>query len=184
MKKPYKLSLAIILLSGGIALGSIFNITAQGAGATNQAGTVDDPVVTKSYVDQQIQKALGGGVSTTPTTPTAPTTPTTPPATTQPSDGKETTAVENTVSVVTLKPGEKLIAKAGAEFIIRSGKGVIYSADANGVADLTDGKDIANGQPAGNNHLLSFPRDGRGIMVQEGNTYSLIVMVRGGYSIQ
>lgn len=175
MKNSHKLTMAIVLVSSGIALGSIFNITAQGAGATNQAGTVDDPVVTKSYVDQQIQKALGGGVSTTPTTP---------PATSQPSDGKDTTAVENTVSVVTLKPGEKLIAKAGAEFIIRSGKGVVYSADANGVADLTDGKDIANGQSAGNNHLLSFPRDGRGIMVQEGNTYSLIVMVRGGYTIQ
>ncbi|MEC0243201.1 hypothetical protein P4H66_25640 [Paenibacillus dokdonensis] len=181
MKIKNKFLISVVLLALGLTLGSIFNITAQGAGATNQAGTTDDPVVTKSYVDQQIQKALGGGVSTTPTTPTAPTTP---PATSQPSDGKETTVVENTVTVVTLKPGEKLIAKAGAEFIIRSGKGVIYSGDANGVADLTDGKDIANGQAAGNNHLLSFPRDGRGIMVQEGNTYSLIVMVRGGYSIQ
>lgn len=181
MRNFSRITISSILLCGGIALGSIFNITAQGAGATGQAGTADDPVVTKSYVDQQIQKALGGGGSTTPTTPTNPTTP---PTTTNPSDNKETTTVENTVSVVTLKPGEKLIAKAGTEFIVRSGKGVIYSEDANGVADLTDGKDIANGQAAGNNHLLSFPRDGRGIMVQEGNKYNLIVMVRGGYSIQ
>ncbi|MCJ8012771.1 hypothetical protein MUG84_13620 [Paenibacillus sp. KQZ6P-2] len=181
MKKVVKLSATVGILAAGIALGSIFNITAQGAGATGQAGTADDPVVTKSYVDQQIQKALGGGVTTPPTTPTNPTTP---PPTSNPSDNKETAAVDNTVSVVTLKPGEKLIANAGTEFIIRSGKGVIYSRDANGVADLTDGKDIGNGQPVGNNHLLSFPRDGRGIMVQEGNTYNLIVMVRGGYSIQ
>jgi len=186
VKGTHKLTVAIVMLSLGVALGSIFNITAQGASSVGQPGTADDPVVTKSYVDQQIQKALGGGGNTTTTPPTNPTTPTTPPATEKPkpSDKDETTTVENTVSVVTLKPGEKLIAKAGTEFIIRSGKGVIYSEDVNGVADLTDGKDIANGQPVGNNHLLSFPRDGRGIMVQDGNKYNLIVMVRGGYSIQ
>lgn len=182
MKSTQRLFFTVLLLGSGIALGSIFNITAQGASSVGQPGTADDPVVTKSYVDQQIQKALGGGGNTT-TTP--PTNPTTPPTTDKPSGGKdETTIVENTVSVVTLKPGEKLIAKAGTEFIIRSGKGVVYSEDTNGVADLTDGKDIANGQAVGNNHLLSFPRDGRGIMVQDGNKYNLIVMVRGGYSIQ
>lgn len=192
MKKVFIIPTVVVTTLAGIALGSIFNITAQGASSVGQPGTADDPVVTKSYVDQQIQKALGGGGNTTTTPPTNPTTPTTPPtnpttppATDKPSGGKdETTIVENTVSVVTLKPGEKLIAKAGTEFIIRSGKGVIYSEDVNGVADLTDGKDIANGQPVGNNHLLSFPRDGRGIMVQDGNKYNLIVMVRGGYSIQ
>ncbi|KHF31539.1 hypothetical protein CM49_06241 [Paenibacillus sp. P1XP2] len=188
MRKLILISATTLTIGAGIALGSIFNITAQGAGSVSQPGTADDPVVTKSYVDQQIQKALGGGgntPTTPPTNPTTPTSPTTPPTTEKPSSGKdETTTVENTVSVVTLKPGEKLIAKAGTEFIIRSGKGVVYSQDTNGVADLTDGKDIANGQAVGNNHLLSFPRDGRGIMVQEGNKYNLIVMVRGGYSIQ
>ncbi|GIO33196.1 MULTISPECIES: hypothetical protein [Paenibacillus] len=192
MKKVFIIPTVVVTTLAGIALGSIFNITAQGASSVGQPGTADDPVVTKSYVDQQIQKALGGGGNTTTTPPTNPTTPTTPPtnpttppATDKPSGGKdETTIVENTVSVVTLKPGEKLIAKAGTEFIIRSGKGVVYSEDANGVADLTDGKDIANGQAVGNNHLLSFPRNGRGIMVQDGNKYNLIVMVRGGYSIQ
>lgn len=185
MKKYWKVSIATVAIGAGIWIGAVYSNTAIGEGIS-QPGTADDPVVTKSYVDQQIQKALGGGGNTTTTPPTNPTTPTTPPATEQqkPADKDETTVVENTVSVVTLKPGEKLIAKAGTEFIIRSGKGVIYSEDANGVADLTDGKDIANGQPVGNNHLLSFPRDGRGIMVQDGNKYNLIVMVRGGYSIQ
>ncbi|MET3548105.1 hypothetical protein ABID47_004733 [Paenibacillus favisporus] len=169
---------AIVLIGVGIALGSIFDITAQGAGVTGQAGTADDPVVTKSYVDQQIQKALGGG-TTTPTTPTTPT-----------DNGNNNSGNNNSssssdqVTIVTVKPGEKLIAAAGAEFIVRNGHAVIYSADSNGVADLTDGKDVTNGQAVGNNHLMSYPRAGRGIMVQDGVKSSLTVMVRGGYSIQ
>lgn len=178
MKLITKFSLTVIVLGAGVALGSIFDITAQGAGVTGQAGTADDPVVTKSYVDQQIQKALGGGT----TTPTAPTTPT--------DNGNNNSGNNNSssssdqVTIVTVKPGEKLIAAAGAEFIVRNGHAVIYSADSNGVADLTDGKDVTNGQAVGNNHLMSFPRAGRGIMVQDGVKSSLTVMVRGGYSIQ
>lgn len=178
MKSITKLSLTVIVLGAGVALGSIFDITAQGAGVTGQAGTADDPVVTKSYVDQQIQKALGGG-TTTPTTPTTPT-----------DNGNNNSGNNNSstssdqVAIVTVKPGEKLMAAAGAEFIVRNGHAVIYSADSNGVADLTDGKDVTNGQAVGNNHLMSFPRAGRGIMVQDGVKTSLTVMVRGGYSIQ
>jgi len=141
--------------------------------AASQPGTADDPVVTKSYVDQQIQKALGGGTVTTPAATTSPS------ATNAPS-----TASSNDVTIVDVKIGQTLIASAGAEFIVRSGKAIIYSLDANGVADLTDGKDLTNGQPAPSNHLLSFPRDGRGIAVQTGQTFGLVVMVRGGYTLQ
>ncbi|MEC0175613.1 hypothetical protein P4H83_12155 [Paenibacillus favisporus] len=181
MKSITKLSLTVIVLGAGVALGSIFDITAQGAGVTGQAGTADDPVVTKSYVDQQIQKALGGG-TTTPTTPTNPTAPTD--IGNNNSGNNNSSSSSDQVTIVTVKPGEKLIAAAGAEFIVRNGHAVIYSADSNGVADLTDGKDVTNGQAVGNNHLMSFPRAGRGIMVQDGVKSSLTVMVRGGYSIQ
>ena len=67
---------------------------------------------------------------------------------------------------------------------MRSGNAVIYTEVASGVADLTDGKDLLNGQVAPKNHLLSFPREGRGIQVKEGQTSNLIVMVRGGYTIK
>lgn len=172
MNKTWKVVSTAVLISGGVWLGSLLNTTASGAGATGQPGTSDDPVVTKSYVDQQIQKALGGGSTTT--TPTVPTNPT--------NNGAVSTS--NAVVIVDVRPGEKLIAEAGAEFIVRNGKAVIYSQDANGVADLTDGKDIVNGQAVITNHLLSFPRDGRGITVQDGQKFGLVVMVRGGYSIQ
>lgn len=153
-------------------LGSFLNTPADGAGTT--PGTTEDPVVTKSYVDQQIQQALkgGGGTSTNPTQPSTPST------SEQPSQGAD--EVKN----VALKPGKLLIADAGTEFIVRSGHAVIYTEVASGVADLTDGKDLLNGQAAPKNHLLSFPREGRGIQVKEGSQSNLIVMVRGGYTIK
>lgn len=161
--KKFKLITTIITLGFVFCLGSVLNTPAAGAGTT--PGTTDDPVVTKSYVDQQIQQSLngGGGGNTNPT---------------EPSQGAD--EVKN----VALKPGKILIADAGTEFIVRSGNAVIYTEVSSGVADLTDGKDLLNGETAPKNHLLSFPREGRGIQVKEGQTSNLIVMVRGGYTIK
>jgi hypothetical protein len=196
--KPYmKVSLAALAIGVGVWVGSVYSNTAIGAG-TSQPGTADDPVVTKSYVDQQIQQALGGKISTgsgntssggdnnagngsnTGSTGTG----------SSGSTGGDTTlpplvsGASDALEIVMVKPGQQLIGATGAEFIVRSGKAVIVSEGTNGVADLTDGVDLTNGQEAPNNHLLSFPKDGRGITVLDGNKYSLTVMVRGGYSLK
>lgn len=170
MNKPQKYALSIAMLAGAILLGSFISTSADGATVSgSQPGSVDDPVVTKSYVDQQIQKALGTGGS---------------------SSGKPgskegaTTGDSGALQVVTIKSGEKLIAKGGTEFIVRAGKAVVYSPDTNGISDLTDGKDISNGQAVVNNHLLLFPRDGRGVMPDPSQKNGLTVMVRGDYEIQ
>ncbi|MGG6312637.1 hypothetical protein [Paenibacillus macerans] len=166
MKTGWKVTTAVVLIGGSVWAGSLLNMQAEGAGTT--PGTADDPVVTKSYVDQAIQQAVGGGGgSTTPST-----------------GGSGSSSSEDGIQIVEVKPGKILVASAGAEFIVRSGKAVIYSADSNGVADLTDGKDITNGGTVLNNHLLSFPRAGRGIQVLDGDTHNLTVMVRGGYQIK
>ncbi|WP_054942277.1 hypothetical protein [Paenibacillus ihuae] len=178
MKTVWKISMATGLLACSVWAGSVLNITAEGASVGSQPGTADDPVVTKSYVDQQIQKALQGGTIST----QAPTATATPVATAAPSSSPAPSS--NEVIIVDVKPGQTLIAGAGAEFIVRAGKAVIYSQDSNGVADLTDGTDLANGLAAPSNHLLSFPRDGRGITVQEGQTLGLVVMVRGSYTLK
>ncbi|MBT2291644.1 hypothetical protein J7E73_21445 [Paenibacillus albidus] len=178
MKPVWKVSMAAVLLGGAVWVGSLVNLTAEGAGVGSQPGTADDPVVTKSYVDQQIQKALQGGTVTVPST-------TPPVATTAPSASvPPVISTPNESVIVDVKPGQTLVASAGAEFIVRAGKAVIFSEDANGVADLTDGVDLANGATATSNHLLSFPRNGRGIKVQEGQTLGLVVMVRGGYTLK
>ncbi|MNN18596.1 hypothetical protein D3C81_1318090 [compost metagenome] len=179
MKTPWKVVTAAVVIGGSVWAGAILNLQAEGAGVTGQPGTSEDPVVTKSYVDQAIQQALKNG-GTTVTTPTTPTTPSTP---SKENNDSSTTSSES-INIVDVKPGEKLIASAGTEFVVRAGKAVIYSEDKNGVADLTDGIDITNGGVVVNNHLLSFPREGRGIQVQEGDTHNLTVMVRGGYKIK
>ncbi|NGM82294.1 hypothetical protein G5B47_07685 [Paenibacillus sp. 7124] len=188
MKPLWKITFAAVLLAGGIWAGSIVSNTAQGADVGNQPGTADDPVVTKSYVDQQIQKALQGVTVPSPAA-TKPPVPTSTPATAAPTATATASPAPasggGTASVIVdVKPGQTLIASAGAEFIVRAGKAVIYTQDANGVADLTDGLDLTNGQSAPTNHLLSFPRDGRGITVQDGQTLGLVVMVRGGYTLK
>lgn len=187
MNKGMKVTASAVLLAGGLWAGSLLNITAEGAGVGSQPGTAEDPVVTKSYVDQQIQKALQGGNVSAPTQ--APSATTAPAATAAPTKAPasgtgDTGTAGNASEIVDVKPGQTLIASAGAEFIVRAGKAVIYSQDTNGVADLTDGVDLANGAAAPMNHLLSFPRDGRGITVANGQTLGLVVMVRGGYTLK
>ncbi|GIP60184.1 hypothetical protein [Paenibacillus woosongensis] len=177
MKTTWKVAAAAMLIGGGIWAGSLLNEKVEGAGVTNQPGTADDPVVTKSYVDQQIQQALKGGSSNSSSQGSTD-------SSSSAQAGNTAASSSDEVKIVEVKPGQKLIAAAGAEFVVRAGKAVIYSEDQNGVADLTDGKDITNGGIVTNNHLLSFPRAGRGIQHQEGQTHPLTVMVRGGYSIQ
>ncbi|MGG1616028.1 hypothetical protein ACIFQM_10875 [Paenibacillus sp. NRS-1782] len=193
MKSRYKVSLAAVLLGGGIVAGSLMNNSVNGASSSGQPGTADDPVVTKSYVDQKIAQAIKGGASASSTnskatSSAAPTTNATSNATISgaTSSGKTSTAVEQTeeLKVVDVKPGQKLIAKVGAEFILRNGYAVVYSMDASGVIDITSGTEIVHNQAVEKNHLLSFPREGRGIQVKEGQKFGLVVMVRGGYTLQ
>ncbi|MGG1939122.1 hypothetical protein ABFY57_05170 [Paenibacillus polymyxa] len=193
MKSRYKVSLAAVLLGGGIVAGSLMNNSVNGASSSGQPGTADDPVVTKSYVDQKIAQAIKGGgtassTSSKTTNSTAPATNTTASNTTSSgtSNAAKSSTVEQTeaLKVVDVKPGQKLIAKAGTEFILRNGNAVVYSMDASGAIDITSGTEIVHNQAVEKNHLLSFPREGRGIQVKEGQKFGLVVMVRGGYTVQ
>ncbi|WP_249931013.1 hypothetical protein, partial [Paenibacillus polymyxa] len=149
MKSRYKVSLAAVLLGGGIVAGSLMNNSVNGASSSGQPGTADDPVVTKSYVDQKIAQAIKGGgsassTSSKTTSSTAPATNTTTSNTTTSSgtsNATKSSTVEQTeaLKVVDVKPGQKLIAKAGAEFILRNGNAVVYSMDASGAIDITSG---------------------------------------------
>ncbi|WP_379157200.1 hypothetical protein [Paenibacillus sp. sgz5001063] len=183
MKTAWKITMTTMVVAGGVWAGSLLNLTAEGASIGSQPGTADDPVVTKSYVDQQIQKALQGGTVAT----QAPSATATPAPTSVPTSAPTSTPAQSASTafvIVDVKPGQTLIAGAGAEFIVRAGKAVITTQDSNGVGDLTDGVDLTNGASAPTNHLLSFPRAGRGITVQDGQTLGLVVMVRGTYTLK
>lgn len=190
MKKYATWLMATATIGIGIWVGSSFITISD---ASSQLGSADDPVVTKSYVDQQIQKALGGSSSSsasntsnnsstknnTPAVPVSP--PTTTPATPTPSS---VTTPTLTTKVVEIRPGKKLIAAAGTEIIVRTGKAVVYSSDKNGILDLTAGSEMGGSQAIPNNHLLLFPRDGRGVEVAMTQGYNATVLVIGDYKIQ
>ncbi|MBW5445892.1 hypothetical protein GE107_07450 [Cohnella sp. CFH 77786] len=133
------------------------------ADSTAIPGSGDDPVVTKSYVDQKIAEIVQGGGGGTPPVGSGAMAP---------------------LEVVKVPTGKTIIVNAGGELIVRTGKAIAFSPDANGLSDMTDGLDIAPGKPIGNNHLILFPRDGRGVKQDPKSKVELIVLVRGGYQLK
>lgn len=158
--------LSAALLGVGLLAGSIINSNAEGIVPTNQPGSINDPVVTKSYVDQQISSLVKAELAK------------------QTGGGATTPDSSSSMVIVTLKPGEVLVASAGAEMIVRAGKATAYSTDGNGISDLTDGKDVANGQAVLSNHLMLLPKAGRGIATDTKAKGSVIVLVRGEHSVK
>jgi hypothetical protein len=133
-----------------------------GAGGTTP-GSADDPIVTKSYVDQQLAAIRGGAY------------------TGENSGGGGGLEIK----VVTLQPGQRLIAKAGSEFIVRNGNVLAIGSAGGGIPDVTAGTDLANGVKVPTNHQLIFPRDdGRGIHVPANQKGVVNVMVRGGFEVK
>jgi len=169
--KALKTTAAICVIGAAMWVGSNFAATAEGEGANVTPGSVEDPVVTKSYVDQKIA-AIGG------TNPNSNTNPT------KPSAGEETDSESSGIDIVLVKAGQTLMMQDGSEAIVRVGKAVAFSSDTNGIADVTDGIDIKSGSKVPNNHLVIFPRGGRGIMPDPTQTNGLTVMVRGGYEVK
>lgn len=178
---PRKIMKVAMIAAAGAAIwfGSSSLIT-KADEANSKVGSVDDPLVTKSYLDQtlanqikqEIQKQLGNSYVGTPGNS----------GNTDSSNQSDSSGSAN-INVVQLQAGQTLQAGAGAELIVRSGKVLAYSSDENGIPDVTSGKDIPAGTAIELNHLLIFPRDGRGIKPDPKNKAEIFVMVRGGYSI-
>lgn len=155
MKRYMKVFWIVALFGSGLWIGSTLISNADSAVDPNMPGTANDPIVTKSYVDQAI-KAMGGGGG----------------------DGGSLKLI-----VVELAEGQKLYGGEGTEFIVRTGKAVAFSGDASGIPDLTGAKDLTAGTAIPLNHLLLFPREGRGIQLAPKEKNSVIVMVRGSYEL-
>ncbi|MGL4345572.1 MAG: hypothetical protein ACRCTE_10265 [Cellulosilyticaceae bacterium] len=179
--KHYTKRLGMMAIGALMATSSIYAFKSE-------PGSSNDPLVTKSYVDTEIQKVKNGqsgntfeideqvkvqaqlidilkqqidGLS-------------------QQVAGLDQTG-GSTYEVVTVPKGSTLLGKQGSEVIIRSGDGVVVGSEGGGLQDMTAGVDIAHQSAAPKYHLIIIPReDGRGLYAST----DLIVMVRGGYSIQ
>ena len=84
------------------------------------------------------------------------------------------------LQVVNLKAGQQIIADGGAEIILRAGQAVIVTAWENGIADVTNGKDLGRDVSVPTNHLLIVPREDRGIKAIRDSW----VTVRGGFTVK
>jgi len=160
LSKKWKMWGTAVLLAAVIGTIGIMSTAEADGGST--PGSVDDPLVTKTYVDAAVQKLVKQELEK------------------QGSAGGSSTALE----VVTVPWGSKLIVGDGAEMIVRSGKAIAYSSDANGLSDLTDGTDIKPGKLVGNNHLILNPRGERGVEADPKQAKGLIVLVRGTYTLK
>lgn len=158
MKFASRIVVAALIFACGYVIGTMTLTTgADSLVDPNQPGSANDPLVTKSYVDQQVKAQVEAELQ------------------------KRQDSTRSLV-VVELNPGETLLAGEGTEFIVRNGKAVIVSPNPNGVPDITDGVDLRADTIVPNQHLLLFPReDGRGIKPHSSQTDTVFVMVRGKY---
>lgn len=163
LKFAGKIALAVALFGGGLGIGTMITSGANGLVDQNAPGTVNDPIVTKSYVDEAIKSLTGQAPTTGGTTGVA--------------------IGESKLEIVTVKPGQLLAGGEGTEFIVRAGRPVVYSTTPDGLSDLTDGNDIKSGKEIPLNHLMLTPRESRGIHVHKDSKASLVVLVRGSYAL-
>ncbi len=186
-------------------------ITVAQAATSAQPGSEFDPLVTKSYVDEQIQalsQKIGSGSSTGGSSSGT-------------SSGsvdeqvinnlridimdltdliiqaytriqslekqnleliKKVEALEQGFIVLEASKGQEILLGAGAEVIVRSGETQAISGELGGLADVTSAKDLNSGMRITNQHLLISAReDGRGVRVDSDKAYLLI---RGNYAVE
>ena len=142
-------------------------------------GTAADPVVSKSYMDaqidilktqistlqQQVDKLEASGGSGTPSTPVTPS---------QPAEAPK-------FEVVKVDAGKSVIGSASTEIILRSGTATAIAGASGGVSDVTEGVDLSQDTAVTKNHLLIIPvDDGRGIRC----TSLCYVMIKGDYTLK
>jgi hypothetical protein len=148
-----------------ILIATVSVTTVAKADGNTTPGSTDDPIVTKGYVDSQVAKLVQQEMEKI-------------------GQGGAGSADSSKIEVVTVPLGKKVIVADGGELIVRSGKAVAYSTDANGLSDMTDGLAIPPGKQVRNDHLILFPRGGRGVEADPKQKNGLIVLVRGVYQLQ
>ena len=129
-------------------------------------GTSDDPVVSKSYVDEQISELLktlesGGTINV--------------------NGGTTTESNTKTKYVpVHVAVGQKLLGGEGTEIILRVGRSFAVVPGKESLIDVTNGTELVDKNEIKKNHVIIVPRnDGRGVRVVEDAWF----LVKGDYTI-
>ena len=89
------------------------------------------------------------------------------------------TATTDELVVLNVPAGRVITFEGGAEFILRAGSAVVIAGE-NGIVNVTEGIDVANGELVAHNNLMLVPAtDGRGVVFTTGSW----VIVRGGHTV-
>lgn len=138
-----------------------------------EPGASDDPLISKSYIENQLMPQIkqyiesrlaevGGNNNNNNSSGTA-------------------AVTADKFNVVNASAGQQIICSAGTELILRMGSASVIATEKGGIADTTDGFDLADGAFMPSNHLLIVPvSDGRGVRA----TTDIIVMIKGGYTVK
>ena len=177
------------LISGGLVTLTLVGV----AVAAGQQGSQSDPLVTLSYLNQQVTPAILAQVDSQLT------------ARQSELEGKlaavkdsyvkeveaklngsggtssggQTASGSASYQVVTLSAGQTLTGGAACEFLLRTGTATCVSDSSPGLVDMTDGTTLASGGALKANHLYLGTIEGRGVKASTAVT----IMVRGSYTI-
>ena len=162
------------------------SIPVSGAETNAAAGSADDPLVTLSYINKVLKPSLEESVLKAANQAIADKLKDF--TVSAPSNQQNTYILSEGASssylTLELAKGQRLRVKEGSlELILRPGSSavVISNFQTQGIADLTTGDELLNGDNLPINHSLLIPRnDGRGISITSVIAY---VMVRGDYEI-
>lgn len=185
-----KKKLIIVLISAITCIALAITVYAA------QAGSADDPLVSKSYVDDKINQVLQVLNSNASNANNANNN-TTSSTLSQEEKNKlkaeiiAELGVENEESSsdvvsegykpVFVKVGQTILGGEGTEMILRSGKATVYITGVAGIVNATTGKELVTGNKATWNNIMIIPRnDGRGFKVTEEAWF----LVKGDYEIK
>ena len=132
-------------------------------------GAEDDPLISKSYIENNVIPQLKQYVES---------------RLAESGAGNSNTQESGTAakfSVVEATSGSEIICAAGTELILRMGSADIIATEKGGIADTTAGFDLGSGTAMPANHMLIVPvSDGRGIKAKT----DIIVLIKGGYTVK
>ena len=153
----------VIAVIGAVCLGACLCFAAGTAIASNDT----DPLITLSYLEKvampKVKTEILAEVS-----------------------GSSNTSIEKSGSyaVVELKKGQTVYAESVIELMVRPGSKVtcVSPFEDQGIADITLGKEVMNGEELAINSYCIIPRgkDGRGFKINSEKAY---IMIRGDYKI-
>lgn len=161
MKRHLRHKIAYVAIGVVLGIAVSFGVSE----ADNTAGTTSDPLVTVSYMNQQLEALetkLMAEIN---------------------AQGSGTTAgtSENVLfEILNVKKGAYIYFGDSAEFILRVGGATALDPNAIGIPDLTSGNKIMNYESIPIDHHILVPtNDGRGIAI----TQDCWIMIKGNYTL-